>query len=50
MQIVLHVDVFFDGFVGEGECNILLLHRLDPSLNLNYFDTILPWYYKDSTQ
>ena len=30
MQIILHVDVFFDVFVGKGEHN-LLLHHLDQS-------------------
>ena len=28
MQVVLHVDVFFDVFVGEGEHDILLLRHL----------------------
>ena len=31
----LHVDFFFDVFVGEGECHVLLCHRLDPLGYLN---------------
>ena len=26
--------VFFDVFVGEGECNVLFLHHLDPAPSL----------------
>ena len=52
MRIVLHVDFFFDVFVGEVELHVLLLHHLDSGLrNLSLVYRIKPqllhWELKD---
>ena len=41
MQLILHVDGFFDVFMGEGEHHILFLHHLDPASLKELFKTLI---------
>ena len=43
VQIILHVHIFFDVFVGEDEYLILLLHNLDPT---SHRFVSKDWFYK----